>query len=68
MPGLKKERGVEGGRSPPAEMESRALLSSLRYRQQGTLVSLSLCEARSVSGVHTRTLGQVCTPCIGDWT
>ena len=52
----------------PHEMESRALLSSLTYRQQGTLVSLSLCEARSVSGVHTRTLGQVCTPCIGDWT
>ena len=53
------------------EMESRALLSSLRYRQQGTLVtlvSLSLCEARSVSGVHTRTLGQICTPCIGDCT
>ena len=36
------------------EMESRALLSSLRYRQQGTLVSLSLCKARSVSGVQTR--------------
>ena len=31
-------------------------------------MSLSLCEARSVSGVRTRPLGQVCKPCIGDWT
>ena len=29
-------------------------------------MSLSLSEARTVSGVQTRTLGQVCTRCIGD--
>ena len=48
--------------------KSSATTLRLRYRQQGTLVSLSLCKTRSVSEVHTTTLGQVCTPCIGDWT
>ena len=45
-----------------------------KKRQQGTLVSLSARHGVSLEStlevwcLHTRTLGQICTPCIGDWT